>query len=523
MKRPPRWWAVRAAVVAATLVASVAAAVTAVATTQRSSPATVAAAPERSALASTQLHPDMVAGYEACKSHVYPATLPGNLAFSTYLAGYANSAKLNSAAGLGFGDSAFGGLALAHTLGRRDNLTAAHPNGLISHTCVRVRLHLDYQGRREFAPVRATFVTFGFMPVTATVHLEQLGPRLIEDCGATPDIEASPDCIPITAWGIAFQRDEAGLRNDFWAVAVAKLQLRLSDVVVNGKPLDVGGSCVTDGSLTSDNPLEPDALVLTGGNRLYNPTPAYTTSIVGGGALSGDVTIPPFTGCRSATGEDLDALMTATVSGSGNRVTLVQGIMCNSETNGTCIGPRSDHRPRVAPLWAIAGGGTYSATAPVNFSMTGGPVFNCPNTSMELTTTNTQMRPPRGDLATLKWEIGECAGPADSTWRITARDTGLQPQQQEAGVTEGGIGPFVLEFSRIGGGAPCTITLERRQRFSYTGGSGAQLTLQSAAGGGSNQILSDNCGIVQNPQVSLPSDVTYQFPTGPTFTQMVLG
>jgi hypothetical protein len=92
--------------------------------------------------------------------------------------------------------------------------------------------------------------------------------------------------------------------------ATSQLSARIHDVKVNGVPLDVGPNCRT---------ATPINATLTGG------TPQYT-DILKGGPLSGTVEIPPFSGCGVT--ENLDPLLTGTVSGPGNRVEVVQGTLC---------------------------------------------------------------------------------------------------------------------------------------------------------------------------------------------------
>lgn len=50
--------------------------------------------------------------------------------------------------------------------------------------------------------------------------------------------------------------------------------------------------------------------------------------LLSGGALSGEATVPAFTGCGTD-GEDLDRLLTASVSGPGNHIKQVQGQTCS--------------------------------------------------------------------------------------------------------------------------------------------------------------------------------------------------
>lgn len=85
------------------------------------------------------------------------------------------------------------------------------------------------------------------------------------------------------------------------------LVLRIANVKVDQVPLPVGPNCHT---------ATPIAL------RLVGKAPAY--NLFTGGPLRGKVTIPPFTDC-GINGDDLDPLLTGTISGPGNPVIQHQG------------------------------------------------------------------------------------------------------------------------------------------------------------------------------------------------------
>lgn len=151
---------------------------------------------------------------------------------------------------------------------------------------------LDYQPCRTcrtahgLPPARATFLAFGFMPVSATLRLTEVGTINIYSVGTLLTLSAN------TAW--------------------SRLELRVDDVDINGKPLDVGPHCQT---------TRPLLVKLTGigtGSQPY--------SLQGGGPLTGEVTIPPFTGCGVT--ENLDPLFTGAVSGPGNFAKFTQGSLC---------------------------------------------------------------------------------------------------------------------------------------------------------------------------------------------------
>lgn len=189
---------------------------------------------------------------------------------------------------------------------------------------------LSYLGLHEFPPVRATFLAFGFMPVTATVTLtEATGPS-----GLVPVTEVAYQLETL----VPPANDTLGTPgNPFVVTATAEVTLSLSDVTVDGSPLAVGDCHTTEPLYTPGSPADPgkDLTVLTGGSTSPYPAPLWggTAGIFGGGALAGEVTIPPFTGCVTPAGENLDSLFDATVSGPGNYLHMVAGPVCANSSN----------------------------------------------------------------------------------------------------------------------------------------------------------------------------------------------
>ncbi|MEU5884822.1 fibronectin type III domain-containing protein [Spirillospora sp. NPDC047279] len=138
-------------------------------------------------------------------------------------------------------------------------------------------------------PLRSTttFLTFGFMPTTATMELTQIGDGSLEGeyKGDGYDIKAS-----------------------------ATMRVRIYDATANGAPVNVGARCQTG---------TPMKIGLTA-------SPADYKDILEGGVLKGTTAIPAFAGC--GVGEDLDPLFTGAVSGSGNLIKIKQGPICKKET-----------------------------------------------------------------------------------------------------------------------------------------------------------------------------------------------
>jgi hypothetical protein len=231
-----------------------------------------------------------------------------------YVVGYANANKLNGAILFGSPDP---GLASVVITANRSfcvpstiPLAFCVPRGGVRHTVTDYQFMLEPNGitpgmsEGELPPSTATFLTFGFVPVSATMHLRQLGP--IIGSAETTQANRQPTLVSTTLSG--------------------RVSFRVSDVKVNGVPLDVGPDCHT-------TEPETDNLTLTGaGNNTANPPTGYT--VARGGPLTGTATITPFTGCRGANGEDLNPLFTAPLSGPGNYVKMIQGNLCSPATSG---------------------------------------------------------------------------------------------------------------------------------------------------------------------------------------------
>ncbi|GAA2514371.1 DUF6801 domain-containing protein [Streptomyces gobitricini] len=163
-----------------------------------------------------------------------------------------------------------------------------------------------YDGKPQLPPVRSTFLTFGFMPTTATAEFTLDAPMEI-------------------ATGSYFSPD-----GQFSEVTkgTAKLWVRLRDVKVNGTPLDVGPACRT---------ARPMELSLTGRGSYDAEGRPHGYTVVTGGPLTGTATIPAFRGCGVT--EDLDRLFTASLSGGGNHTKMTQGVLCSPGQPEHCPDP----------------------------------------------------------------------------------------------------------------------------------------------------------------------------------------
>lgn len=194
-----------------------------------------------------------------------------------YLSGFSNVTKLKGAAILN--DPEFGRPALT-------NLVYS-----LTDTGASVR-------QRFVSPLRSrsTFLTFGFMPTTATMEMRQRPLKPGEDHGT---FEAVSDM-------------QTGIQS---VNAHMRMSIRISDVSVNGTQLDVGENCRT----------ATDADIVLKGQM---------TSVLEGGTLDGSFRIPRFTGCGA--GEDLGPLFNGTVSGPGNLLRVSLGATCIPDADISC-------------------------------------------------------------------------------------------------------------------------------------------------------------------------------------------
>ncbi|MFF3258323.1 DUF6801 domain-containing protein [Streptomyces sp. NPDC002932] len=233
-----------------------------------------------------------------CTVFYGPVALPAVGAHG-YMAGYANVNKQKAA--LKFSDP-------AHLRLQLNSMLAAFscPDGGL--TWIHSEGTMDYKGKPQMPPARSTFLTFGFMPTTATVEMSLTGPINIETI-----YKSAPD--PVTH------------RIPETTTSTAHVNIRLYDVKVNGTPLDVGPDC---------RAVRPMTLVLTGkGSTGAGPAEGYTVKF--GGALTGNSDVPPFSGCGVT--EDLDKIFTASVSGNGNFTKMMQSPLCVDNVPANCPDP----------------------------------------------------------------------------------------------------------------------------------------------------------------------------------------
>ncbi|MFD4319502.1 DUF6801 domain-containing protein [Streptomyces sp. NPDC058548] len=229
---------------------------------------------------------------------------PTPTSLSAYITGYSNVRKLNGATLIPVS-------CMLIEQGQMEIPTTPPPEGEFHFTNLSPG-QLSYQGRKQTPPFTSTFLSFDFQPVTATMVLEQTGPITID-----------------TLVRIVFATGDNYLEN----TVRAPLVLRVLDVKVNGVTLDVGPSCRTATSLFSPDPKPATYpgkhLVMVGKGKIPLGLPAEGYVLTSGGPLTGEVTIPAFSGC-GAGGENLDRLLTASISGPGNYLKQIQGQTCSA-------------------------------------------------------------------------------------------------------------------------------------------------------------------------------------------------
>jgi hypothetical protein len=182
---------------------------------------------------------------------------------------------------------------------------------------------LDFHGQHIFPPSQSTFLTFGFVPTTATIELVEHGTIDIFAVGPLLTLNCKPHqpCNTI-------------------ATVASQLSVRIvpGSVNVNGTPLDVGSRCETG---------QFDAILT--GNSASNPP----YNVVSGGPLTGTVDIPPFSHC--GVGENLDPIFNAAISGPRNFNLLTQGVVCFVQGGGLGCNTKTGLPKKPTPLRKVSG------------------------------------------------------------------------------------------------------------------------------------------------------------------------
>jgi hypothetical protein len=391
-------------------------------------------------------------GYQTCFPYTNdgPNTQPGYGQGRVYVGGFSDAAKLGGAAVLGYPRPA-----LVESEGPNE---AFHDVGSDStggiYDCETFAGELDYP-QRAFPPAQATFLAFGFMPVTATATITQVGQQPVRVVEYNPNMTETTHCVPCTI------------------VSIAEVSLSISKVRVNGVPLDVGSNCHTVRPLYTPDPtgkIDPnnDLVVMTGGTAPGNPQPWDAGP--DGGSLAGTATIPPFTGCVTPGGDNLDPLLDASVSGPGNYVKVTSGIVCNTANPTSQLACTPNLLPITIPQWTVTHGAktfTGTATGPLTFTWRLNPrnfvTITCPNPSPITGALPDTTGVPRGDLGTVSGIGGSgCTGDVvlvrqqqpPSTWTVTQQGTGYfdgVTYDPSTGTTDGVLNNLTFDVTETSG------------------------------------------------------------------------
>lgn len=415
--------------------------------------------------------PEAFAAGDGCQPGCCITIPPGDIPVTAALEGYANVTKL--------GESALIGPGL---------LDLVVQSKLAFDTCRNLLLetstgHLDDgNGHRQFPPARSTFLAFGAVPVTATEVISQ----------------ASPNITILT------EVNQIDPLARFSSTATADLMISITDVKVNGVPLNVGSHCSTE---------RPFRQVLSAAGQ-ENPQPVGYFDPRIGGPLSGFVHIPPFTGC--GVGENLDPLFTASISGPRNFSLITQGPTCP----GSCTPPPVPVVLRTLPVlpgWTVRNGGNFTA------DLTPGTIVTVTDASTTLAVQCTASAlagslPDGTGLFDLgigeitSATFGNCTGPAGSTGAtLTARTPwDISTAEPGPGTALGWIGddgdgsptaPVDVTFTFTSPQGPCTAEVTDAPsapglpNFTYTNSTGVlavstaeTLTIATASGAGCTGI-----------------------------------
>lgn len=184
-------------------------------------------------------------------------------------------------------------------------------------------------------PMTVRSVGFGLMPVEATVQVSQRREN------------GYPVPLSVRLLTEYYYEERGGfryaLRLDAPSVTVQDaFNVEILSVKVDGVDLGLTGGCrtVEPAPVTLVTPAYsiPDPLRLSPPNyqeywfKTHDPSTYFHPFY--GGQLSGEITIPPFTGCTTAAGDDLSKLMTLSVSGPGNPIKASAGWPCGIEVDG---------------------------------------------------------------------------------------------------------------------------------------------------------------------------------------------
>ena len=154
----------------------------------------------------------------------------------------------------------------------------------------------------EFPPVTVRIAAFGAIPVEATVHVSQVR----DDSDLPVPIRLFQDVRFVRFRGYQIAGDTEGS---------GEVYVRVSDLKVDGVPVDLGASCVTATPARLD--LVGKGYTTGGGAPPRDPNVNFSAAL--GGPLNGMIDLPAFTGCGVGS-ENLSPMVTGLVSGPDNPV-----------------------------------------------------------------------------------------------------------------------------------------------------------------------------------------------------------
>jgi hypothetical protein len=268
-----------------------------------------------------------------------------------------------------YGGAAQGGMAYA----KRAKQWARSPDGMVTYSagsvfgredgdcrsrCVR---HFSANGRAfivspegapapygYLAPMTVRSVGFGLMPVEATVQISQR-----RKDGYPVPFEAS---LPGEELYDAARGGVVSIVGNPTEVRDNAVNVQVLKVLVDGVDLALTGDCRT----VTPAPMKMTSLryviPLEGKDKNTAVREWFSSADPGsyfhpdwGGTLTGTITIPPFTGCTTASGDDLSNLLTLSASGPDNPVSARMGGICaiNFEGGQRPLRP-GENTPRAA-------------------------------------------------------------------------------------------------------------------------------------------------------------------------------
>jgi hypothetical protein len=250
--------------------------------------------------------------------------------------------------GLGYSVIAQGGISYA----KRAKQWFRTPDGMVNAAVALGADPADPTGNRKFTAAESYFVS----PAGAPEHYGYLAPMTVRSVGfglipveATVQISQRRENgypVPLKTKLDANYVSDGGIPQTFLSVNASDtvvddaVNVQILGVRVDGVDLELTGDCRT----AEPAPLHlvgkgytipyPDATPTTQDDWFRSHDPSEYYNPLKGGDLTGTITIPSFTGCTTASGDDLSALMTLAVSGPDNPVSARNGWPCVIKKDG---------------------------------------------------------------------------------------------------------------------------------------------------------------------------------------------